>query len=220
MKMSQQYLECWKCGKRRNQVFRGCLIRRVTGEAPFVIQKSPIFTHTYFPQKKAHLAVWWRNEHPDGQSPQLWEVAEKRGNSQDLELDSAHYSHSKPKYTECFLVWYWSSSTAPNSRNDSTQQIKFFLQSKLRVRDTWKVLCTKSVVWLGKPPPHQKRWCFKKHFQISLHLPSHSPTALKFSKRSSFLEGEASLRMMNRWLKKPLLAPYGPGPRQDRLNHR
>ena len=51
------------------------------------------------------MAVWWRNEHPDGQSPQLWEVAEKRGNSQDLELESAHYSHSKPKYTAgCFYI--------------------------------------------------------------------------------------------------------------------
>ena len=83
------------------------------------------------------MAVWWRNEHPDGQSPQLWEVAEKRGNSQDLELESAHYSHSKPKYTAgCFLYYGTGPPQQQNSRNNNTQQIKFFLQSKLRVRDT------------------------------------------------------------------------------------
>ena len=63
---------------------------------------SNIFLHG----KKAHLVVWRRNEqtpltNQHGQSPCLAE--EKRGKGKHsksvfIEQDSAHYSHSKPKF--------------------------------------------------------------------------------------------------------------------------
>ena len=101
------------------------------------------------------MAVWWRNEHPDGQSPQLWEVAEKRGNSQDLELDSAHYSHSKPKYTECFfsMVLVLLNSTKQSKRQHPANQVfpPIQAQSTRYLEGTLHKICC--LVREASPPP-------------------------------------------------------------------